>query len=46
MAKAEGGWVGGSGMGIPGPEATATLVETVKTAASMANWNLKLFAVM
>jgi hypothetical protein len=31
---------------MPGPEATATLVETVKTAASMANFNLKLFEVM
>jgi hypothetical protein len=40
------GWVGGIGIGAPGPEATATLVETVKTAARMANWNLMLFKVM
>jgi hypothetical protein len=40
------GCVGGGGMGIPGPLAKATLLESTRTAARMAKWNLKLFDVM
>jgi hypothetical protein len=40
------GAVGGIGIGIPGPEAAAKLVEAARTAARIAYWNLRLFEVM
>jgi hypothetical protein len=34
------------GIGIPGPEAKAMLVEAVRTAARMANWKVVLFEIV